>query len=126
MKFEEFYPKYKPLVEEGLIKEIYYNDKESICRFGNVYALFNYQYKDICIYVNMLSDLYMLAFDPSLLAQYYSEKKLRGFDMTPETIDAIRKDTVSNTPQFNIQFEHELEKLLKKQQKDQNGRRGRG
>ena len=118
MKFEEVYPQYKPLIQEGLIKEVYYNDKESICRFGNAYALFNYEYKDICVYVNMLSDLYMLAFDPNLLMAYYKQKKLSSFNMTPDAIDAIRRDAAQKAPDFNSKFERLLSDLFKAQQKE--------
>ena len=127
MKFVDFYKEYKPLVDEGLIKEIYYNEKESICRFGNAYALFNYEYKNLCVYVNMLSDLYMLAYNPNLLLEYYKQKKLSSFNMTPEAITAIRKDASQTAFQFNEKFEQALSELFKEQQiaKDKSKMKGR-
>ncbi len=126
MKFEEKYDKYKYLIDEGLITEIYYNDEESICRFGSSYVLFNYKLEDMCVYASNLADLYMLAFNPKLVTDYYKQKKISGFKMTDKVIEAIRQNAAQTPPFQNVEFEAELSKLFDEQQMaKQSGGKGR-
>ena len=128
MRFEEKYSKFKPLVDEGLIKEIYYNDKESICRFGNSYALFNYRLNEMCTYVFDLGDLYTLAQNPMLIFDFHKQKRLSGFKMTEKAIEAIRQNARQTAPSFNADFESALGELFKQQQsqiENSNGMGGR-
>ena len=126
MKFEEKYPQYKYLVDEGIIREIYYNDKESICQFGSSYVVFNYKLEDMCVYAEDLGDLVMLAYNPKLVIQFHKQKKISGFKMTPGIIEAARQYAANNPPYQNPEFEEDMKKLFEEQQAAiGNGKRGR-
>ena len=49
VKREDFCQKIKPYIEEGLVKEIYYNQMYSICNLANqTYGVFVYGLESFC------------------------------------------------------------------------------